>query len=132
MFNYLRKLLIGVPIHNPEVMISIRDELADIKKVIKEQFHYYNSNVKYPAVAPVMGLNDSSSQNDSTLEDVMTPEWMDKQQVMTYLKISDSTYLRLKKKGVLVPKTIGRRDYYFKEDLDKSFGIRDPGTKFRV
>ncbi|MCL4640306.1 MAG: helix-turn-helix domain-containing protein, partial [Olivibacter sp.] len=46
-----------------------------------------------------------------------TPEWLDKQEVMTYLKITESTYYRWVKKGILQPRGSGGQHRFFREDL---------------
>lgn len=48
-------------------------------------------------------------------------DWLDRQGVMDYLRISDRTYYRLKADGTLRPHRFGRRDYYFRADLEGAY-----------
>lgn len=55
--------------------------------------------------------------------DTEKQQWMDRQAVMDYLKISVRTFYRLRNEGVLVAHRIGGRDYFFKHELLQAFDI---------
>ena len=47
-------------------------------------------------------------------------EWMGKQEVLDYLKISERTYRRQVKRGLLRPMNVGGGDFYFPSQLEKA------------
>jgi len=57
--------------------------------------------------------------------DVHSPRpWMSKQEVMDYLRITESTYYRWLEMGLLEPRGPEGQDRYFKEDLQTIFEKR--------
>ena len=44
-------------------------------------------------------------------------EMMTRQQVMDYLRVKSTTLFNWKKKGILIPSTIGRKVFYQKSDI---------------
>jgi hypothetical protein len=56
-------------------------------------------------------------EQQRVLTDLNAEQWMDRQAVQTYLQISERTFFRLKKDGVLKAQRIGGRDYFYKPNL---------------
>jgi hypothetical protein len=61
---------------------------------------------------------DDTDREPHNLED-----WMDRQQVMDYLKISKSTLRRLKINNELQGRKLGGREYFFKKDIERALQI---------
>ncbi|MGK9118022.1 helix-turn-helix transcriptional regulator [Olivibacter jilunii] len=79
-----------------QTLVEIADEQLQIMRHLKEQSMSYGS--KHNA--------------DSTL--------MTKQEVLAYLNISDSTYKRRVREGLLKPMRLGGGDVFYKEDLQQA------------
>jgi len=56
-------------------------------------------------------------QQQQIITDLNAGQWMDRQAVQAYLQISERTFFRLKKQGVLQAQRIGGRDYFYKPQL---------------
>lgn len=61
--------------------------------------------------------------NDADREPRNLEDWMDRQQVMDYLKISKSTLRRLKINKELQGRKLGGREYFFKKDIERALQI---------
>jgi len=62
-------------------------------------------------------LVNQSVQPQQVLTDLNSEHWMDRQAVQAYLQISERTFFRLKKEGILQARRIGGRDYFYKSQL---------------
>ena len=56
-------------------------------------------------------------QEQQIVTDLNAEQWMDRQAVQAYLQISERTFFRLKKEGILQAQKIGGRDYFYKPQL---------------
>ncbi|GAA4146740.1 hypothetical protein GCM10022216_32040 [Sphingobacterium kyonggiense] len=68
-----------------------------------------------------LAIRNKSSEDKEAFdpfEEGATMELLDANDVMKILKISQSTYYRLVKTGVLKPIVIGRRHYYSKQQVE--------------
>lgn len=61
-----------------------------------------------------------SSEQEAPKTVLPQGDWLDRQGVMDYLKISYRTYYRLKANGTLKPHRFGGRDYYFIFQLEQA------------
>ena len=58
-----------------------------------------------------------AGQQVSKMPESEEEEMMTRQQVMDYLKIKSTTLFNWKKKGILMPSTVGRKVFYLKSDI---------------
>lgn len=62
-------------------------------------------------------LRDTNDKHRRVFSPVSQGEWLDRQGVIDYLRISDRTYYRLKASGTIQPHRFGQRDYYYIPEL---------------
>ena len=58
-----------------------------------------------------------AGQQVSKMPESEEEEMMTRQQLMDYLKIKSTTLFNWKKKGILMPSTVGRKVFYLKSDI---------------
>ena len=61
--------------------------------------------------------------DSEVVTDLNAHKWMDRNAVIHYLQISERTFFRLKKQGIIHPHRIGGRDYYYKPELAAALGL---------
>lgn len=95
---------------------EIFDTLISIKNLLQQTVHLIKEATQHFLEIKATLANQEDKQSEPIL---------DKFDTMAKLRISRSTYYRYVDKGLLVPRQMGGKNYYFESDLKEALKHRD-------
>lgn len=96
---------------------ALSELLYEMRELLQEIAGSLSATRSCDRCATPSSLRDTNDKHQRVFSPVSRGDWLDRQGVIDYLRISDRTYYRLKANGTIQPHRFGQRDYYYIPEL---------------